>query len=281
VRLGFCGLGNMGRPMAARLVGAGHDVTVWNRTPDRAAALAGLGATVAGTPAAAASGAEAVVTMLADGSALEAVVHGTDGVAAAMAPGSTLIDMSTVGPDAIRSVAGRLPPGVDALDAPVKGGPARAERGELRILVGGRREVFERCLPVFAPLGTVTYVGPLGMGAAAKLVNNFAVITLVAALGEAAAVARRLGLDDSLTEDVLAATPLAATLERQWGRATGERPVSFRLRLAEKDLALAVDAASLAGSGIGAAALAQLQEGVRRGLGDEDVAAVIRLIRDG
>lgn len=279
MKLGFCGLGNMGRPMAVRLLRAGHELVVWNRTGGRTQELERIGATVADTPAAAAAGAEAVVTMLTDGDALDAVVHGDRGAASGLARGSALIDMSTVGPEAIRSVASRLPAGIDVLDAPVKGGPARAARGELRILVGGAEETFRRFGPVFAPLGTATLLGPLGTAAAAKLVNNFAVITLVTALGEAIALADAIGLDEAVALDVLAASPLAATVDRQWKRATGEVPASFRLHLAEKDLALAVHADRRRRLALGAQALAWLRAATRGGMEADDLAAVIRVIR--
>jgi 3-hydroxyisobutyrate dehydrogenase-like beta-hydroxyacid dehydrogenase len=183
VRLAFCGLGNMGLPMARRLLDAGHDVTVWNRTAGRADTLRERGAKVAATPREAATGADGLLTMLADGTALEAVLFGPGGAAEGLGRGTAVIDMSTVGPETIRSVAPRLPPGVDLLDAPVKGGPARAAAGELRILVGGSEEAFRRWEPVLSALGTPRRLGPLGTGAAAKVLNNFAVVSLVSVLG--------------------------------------------------------------------------------------------------
>src|SRR6266852_1280359 len=120
-RIGFLGLGEMGRPMASRLVCAGHDVIVWNRTADRTAPLAQEGAAVAPSPAKAAAGADFVITMLAAPEALEQVLFGTAGLASALSPGQVLIDMSTVGPDEVRSVAARLPKAASLVDAPVRG----------------------------------------------------------------------------------------------------------------------------------------------------------------
>jgi 3-hydroxyisobutyrate dehydrogenase len=281
MNVGFCGLGNMGRPMAAALIQAGHDVTVWNRTPGPEEELRGLGAAVASTPSALAAGAEVVMTMLSDAAALEEVLFGPDGVAEGIRPGAAVIDMSTVGPAAIRSVAARLPAGVDLLDAPVKGGPGRAEKRKLKILVGGSEDAFARWSPLLEAMGAPMHVGPSGAGAAAKVLNNFAVISLTATLGETMALADALGIDEDLALDVLAGTPLAATAERQWTRATGESPPSFRLRLAAKDLGLAVDAAHLAGRAVpqGEAALEWLSQADAAGLGDEDQAAVVNLIR--
>jgi 3-hydroxyisobutyrate dehydrogenase-like beta-hydroxyacid dehydrogenase len=282
MRVAFCGLGNMGAPMAERLVDSGLDVTVWNRSRPAAARLATRGATVAGSPADAAATAGVTVTMLADGAALEEVVFGPSGASEGLRAGGVLMDMSTIGPDAARSAAGRLPDGAGFVDAPVKGGPAKAASGELRILVGGAADDVERVAPVLGALGTWTHLGPVGTGAAAKVLNNYAVITLVSVLGEAVALADALGLEEELALDVLSRTPLAASAERQWPRVAGER-VSFKLRLAAKDLALAVDAAAagVRDLRLGAVALERLRQAERAGLGEEDQARVVARIRAG
>src|SRR5713226_9792914 len=119
-KIAFLGLGEMGTPMASRLLGAGHELAVWNRTPGRTAPLAERGAIAAATPAEAAAGAEIIITMLATSDALEQVVFGAGGVAGGLGAGQVLVDMSTVGPAAVRSVAARLPPGVPLVDAPVR-----------------------------------------------------------------------------------------------------------------------------------------------------------------
>lgn len=282
MRVAFCGLGNMGAPMAERLVDAGLECTVWNRSSPGADRLAARGATVARSPAEAAAGAEVTVTMLTDAAALEEVVFGPSGISDGLQAGGVLVDMSTVGPEAARSVAGRLPRGVGFVDAPVKGGPAKAAAGELRILVGGAADDVARAGPVLGALGTWAHLGPVGTGAAAKVLNNYAVITLVSVLGEAVALADALGLDEELALDVLSRTPLAASAERQWPRVTGER-ASFKLRLAAKDLALGLGAATAGGRDLplGAVALRRLREAERAGLGDEDQARVVARIRAG
>ena len=145
--IAFLGLGQMGAPMAGRLLAAGNPLTVWNRTASKADGLRAGGARVAPTPAAAVRDADVVVTMLSDPDALEAVVFGPEGAARELRPGAVLIDMSTVGPDVIRSIAERLP-GVDVLDAPVRGSVGAAEGGSLRIVVGGSADAFERCRSV-------------------------------------------------------------------------------------------------------------------------------------
>src|SRR5512138_2159525 len=137
VTIAFLGTGQMGEPMARRLVAAGHDVRVWNRTRARTDALAAAGARVAPSPAAAATGAEVVITMLADPPAVTSVLFGPSGAADALRPGVVLVEMSTIGPAAVRKIAGRLPAGVGLVDAPVSGGVGAAAAGALTILAGG------------------------------------------------------------------------------------------------------------------------------------------------
>src|SRR5271169_6346000 len=153
-KIGFLGLGEMGRPMASRLLRAGHVLTVWNRDAERTVPLAEEGAMVASSPAKVATGADFVITMLATPEALEQVLFGTAGLAPALTPGQVLIDMSTVGPDEIRSVAARLPRGVSLVDAPVRGSVPQATSGHLDIFVGATDEDYERVRPILECLGS-------------------------------------------------------------------------------------------------------------------------------
>src|SRR5690606_11163701 len=149
MRIGFIGLGTMGAPMARRLVEAGHDVVVHNRTREREEPLAALGARRAATPRECATAREVVFTMVSDTPDLEAVVLGPDGAALGLEPGSVLVDMSTVSPAATRRLAAELEDrGVSMLDAPVSGGSEGAERGTLSIMVGGPAEALERVRPL-------------------------------------------------------------------------------------------------------------------------------------
>jgi 3-hydroxyisobutyrate dehydrogenase len=281
-KLAFCGLGQMGTPMAARLVDAGHDVSVWNRTPERAAPLERRGARRAASPADAAAGAEAAITMVADPSALEAVVLGDGGLAEGLTSGSTLIDMSTVGPDAVRWIAGRLPDGVSMMDAPVLGTVPHAESGELKVFAGGEGQDVERWRPLLGALGTVVHVGPLGSGAAMKLVTNSTLGALMTALGEALAVADALGLDQGTVLDVLAESPIGVTVNRKRESIeSGSYPPTFKLSLARKDLALVNDAAGNAGLDlrVAPASGSWLATAESAGLGSLDYGAVIAHIR--
>ena len=282
MRVAFCGLGGMGRPMATRLLGAGVELVVWNRSLGAAEELGRLGASVATAPSAAADGASVAITMLADDDAVHQVVAGPDGVFEGATPGAVVVDMSTVSPDISRSLAERAPEGVHVLDAPVKGGPAKAAAGELKILVGGSEEAFERARAILSHLGSPRLLGPNGAGAAAKVLNNYAVITLVSVMGEALVLAEALGIERAAALEILAATPLARTVEHQWPRASGEAKASFPMRLAAKDLQLAVESARDAGRAVPLAeeALERLERTVRAGMGDADQARVVYAVVD-
>ncbi len=275
--IAFCGLGRMGVPMAARLLDAGHELRVWNRTPGKAGSLVEAGATETGSPAEAAAGADVVVTMLADPAAVEDVVSAAD-----LSAGTVLIEMSTIGPDAVRSLATRLPEGVELLDAPVLGSIPQATEGTLKIFVGGDAEVFERRRPVLEAMGTPRHLGPLGAGAAMKLVANSTLGALMTGLAEALALADGLGLEEADVLDILSESPIGVT-------AKGKRPLiesgvykpNFTLGLAAKDLRLVMEGAEAAGVELRVAAAARswLERADEHGLGDLDYSAVIADVR--
>ena len=274
--IAFLGLGQMGSLMAANLLDAGHDVTVWNRTSDKAEALRSRGASVASTPAEAAADADAVLTMLTDAAALEEVVFGDDGVASSIRPGAALIDLSTVGPAPIRDLASRLPGGVDVLDAPVRGSVDKARAATLGIVVGGSEEAYERWRGVLETLGAPVHVGELGSGQAAKVVNNAAVITAMALVGECLSLAERLGLPREEAFDLLEQTFIGDAV--RYVRSRMEPPdfaPRFKADLAGKDLRLALE-----GDGGGtelrtiAAAASWYEDLGALGLGELDFTAV-------
>jgi 3-hydroxyisobutyrate dehydrogenase/2-hydroxy-3-oxopropionate reductase len=241
------GLGNMGARIARRLLDAGHDVVVWNRTPERIEPLVELGAHRVATPAAAAKRSDFLITMVADPRALRTVSDGPHGVGAGGHADLTVIEMSTVGPAAVRGLRAVLPAKVTLLDAPVLGSVAEAEAGELTILVGGPESAFEGARPLLAQLGAVVHVGPLGAGAAAKLVANATLFGTVTLLGEAIAFGRALGLPEDALYAVLRATPLATQAERRrQAIAADEYPRRFGLALAAKDASLVAAAANAA-----------------------------------
>jgi 3-hydroxyisobutyrate dehydrogenase len=274
------GLGAMGRAIAAKLQAAGHDLSVWNRTPGRDEELVSASASRADTPAHAVRDAEVVVTMLTDPPALEAVLFGPDGASSAIPETATLIEMSTVGPTEIASAAERL--SVPVLDAPVLGSVPSVETGTLVILAGGERAVFDRQAELLAVLGTPMYVGPSGSGAWLKLVNNAASTATLVALGELLALTDRAGLGIDAVLQGLEAGPLASLIERWRPRLKGDDQASyFRLALARKDLALVFDEAEREGVDLSVAetAAARCDEAIEAGLGDEDFGAIVPFLR--
>ena len=194
-KIAFLGLGQMGTPMAMRLLEAGHDVRVWNRDHDRTVALSQRGASVAVSPSDAAADVEFAITMLATPEAVNDVLFGPSGLAETLGPGQILIEMSTIGPKAFRSVAARLPDGVGAVDAPVRGSVPAATSGRLDIFVGAANDDFERVRPILQSLGVVRHIGAPGSGAAMKLVVNATLGAAIVAFGEALALATSLSLD--------------------------------------------------------------------------------------
>lgn len=276
--IAFVGLGAMGRRMARRLLGAGHAVVVWNRTAAKALALVEAGARTAASPAEAARGADAVLTMVSDGSALRAVTEGPDGALRGLAAGASMIEMSTVGVAALARLQARAPAGVAVLDAPVLGSVAEAEAGTLRILVGGGEPAVARWWGLLEVLGTPYHVGPAGAGAAAKLLVNAAIFAVLGALGESLAVGRALGLPDGVVFDVLGHTPLAAQAERRRpALESGEYPARFALSLARKDAALVSELATSEGLDLRVveAARSWLADAEAAGLGAHDYVAVL------
>ena len=281
-KLAFLGLGRMGLPMASRLVEAGHEVTVWNRTAEKGGPVVQKGARQAASPAEAVAGAEAVCTMLATPAALEEVLFGPEGVAEAAPPGATLLEMSTVGPHAIGEVRARLPEVVRMLDAPVLGSIPEATEGSLKVFAGGDPETFERWRMVLGVFGTPRLVGPLGSGAAMKLVVNSTLMVLMTGLGEALALGDAFGLEQAAVLDVLSDAAIGVTARGKRSRIeSGTYPPNFTLELARKDATLIVAEARRAWveTPVAIGALGWMTEGDEVGFGDLDYSAVVARIR--
>jgi 3-hydroxyisobutyrate dehydrogenase/2-hydroxy-3-oxopropionate reductase len=279
--VGLVGLGGMGSRMARRLLLAEHELVVWNRTPDKMTPLVDLGAVAAKSPAEAAERSEVVLTMVSDPAALRAVTEGPSGVAAGSRTSSTVIEMSTVGPDAIARLDSILPEGTGLLDAPVLGSLAEATSGSLRIFVGGPRPLVERWTPLLSTLGNPMHVGPLGSGAAAKLMANLTLLGALGVLGEALALAQGLGLARDTAFDVLASTPLAAQAERRRPAIEGDDfPPRFSLSLARKDADLIAEAGSEKGVDLRVTAAVRrwLADAEDASWGDRDYSAVLAWI---
>ena len=282
MRLGFCGLGQMGAPMAGRLVDAGHEVIVWNRTVAKTEPLVARGATRASTPREAATDVDAVFTILSDPEALAEVLFGGDGVIASATP-TTVVEMSTVGPRCILDARRRLPDQFGLVDAPVFGTVPEATNGTLRIFVGVPVEDFTRWKPILSVLGHPVRIGDTGHAAAMKLVLNVTLKVLAVELGEALALGDAYGLDEHVMLDVLEGTPIGPTVVRCRPAEGGRSPTMFKLVLGEKDLRLVDEAADDTGLlfPVATAARSWYIDAEEAGLGELDYTAVIRHIRAG
>ena len=206
-KLGYLGLGMMGFPMTRRLVDAGYDVTVWNRSSGKAAALVQAGAKLAGNPQDVAATANIIFMCLTDAAAVEEVVFGPDGLATAAGAGKLIVDFSSIHPDAARSIAARLKStnGMGWIDAPVSGGTMGAEQGTLAVMAGGDASDIERVRPyVLSMARRLTHMGPTGAGQTSKLCNQVIVGCAMAVLAEATRLAVNAGIDAKRLPEALA-----------------------------------------------------------------------------
>lgn len=278
MKLALLGTGLMGRPMALRLLGAGWPLTVWNRSPDKAAALIAAGAVLAPSAAEAAASADLVITMLEHGGVVRAVLQ-EGGVLGALRPGALFVDMGSIQPVEAREhaawLAGR---GVGALDAPVSGGTLGAEAGTLAIMAGGAAEDFVRALPVLSALGRATHVGPAGAGQLAKLANQMIVGITIGAVAEALILAERGGADPARVREALRGGFADSRILEVHGQRMVQRDFAKRAAMTVqlKDLRNALATAEDAGAVLPVTALfAQLYaEAIEHGDADADHAGL-------
>lgn len=274
-RIGFIGLGIMGRGMAANLLEAGLPVRVWNRTASRMGPLVEAGAAAGENPADVASKSDIVITCVSDTPDVEAVILGDRGVSSGARPGSLVVDMSTVSPSATREVAKRLEArGIEMLDAPVSGGSEGAANGTLSIMVGGDTGQVARAMPAFRAMGkTITHVGPIGAGQTVKLVNQIVVVVNMLAVGEGLLFAEAAGVDLAKTLDAITGGAAGSWMLQNRGPQVIERDwrPGFMIDLQQKDLRLALDAADEMGVPLlGTSTVFQLYRTLQRaGLGKE------------
>lgn len=278
-RIGLLGTGIMGAGMARSIIRAGHELTVWNRSRDKAAPLADDGATVADDPADAVRGADVVVTMLYDADSVADVVAG---VAGEFGDDAVWLQTSTVGLDGVTRLAQLARDhDIDLLDAPVLGTKEPAEKGALTVLVGGDESLRERVAPVLGAIGAATvWVGPeLGDGHRLKLVANSWVLSLVTATGQAVGLAQRLGVDPQMFLDAISGGPLDAGYAQLKGKAmlAREFPASFGADGALKDAGLIAAAMESVGmdSSVMQAIYDRFAATVDAGHAREDMASVI------
>ena len=285
MRVAVIGLGTMGAPMAGHLLDAGHELTVHNRTRERELPLAERGAARAATPGRGCRGADAVLICVSDTPDLEAVLFGGDGVAQGLAAGGTVVDCSTVSPSATAELAERLAAqGIGLVDAPVSGGSEGAQNGTLTIFVGGSPEHVERAQPILQAFGKrITHLGPSGSGQMAKAVNQVMIAGTYATVGEGIALAQAAGLPlEQLMEALSAGAASSWVLaNRAQNMVDDSYPLGFKVSLHRKDVAIALDEAGRLGLDLGVSqvVLAEEDDLIGEGHGDEDVSALARIAK--
>ena len=283
MKLGFIGLGVMGRPMAGHLIAAGHDVAI-NRVKPASQYLVDAAARAAATAQEAARDAEVIILMLPDTPDVDAVLFGAEGIAEHLTPGALVIDMSSICPVATKLFAERIrAQGCEYLDAPVSGGEVGARNAALTIMAGGTEAAFSRALPLFQTMGkTITRVGEVGDGQTAKVANQIIVGLTIEAVAEALLFASRAGADPAKVREALMGGFAASRVLEVHGERmnNGNFEPGFRLRLHRKDLALALDAArSLDLALPNTASTAQLMSAaIAQGDADRDHSSLIRTL---
>lgn len=287
-KIAFIGLGNMGRPMALNLVGAGHALTVFDLNPDAVAALQNAGAAAVSSPSDAVKNAEVVVTMLPAGQQVKAVYGG---LFDHLLPGTLLIDCSTIDVDTARLVAGiAADKGFTMLDAPVSGGTAGAAAGTLTFMVGGAEEAYGKALPILGAMGkTIVHAGAAGNGQAAKICNNMVLGISMIAVSEAFAMGQKLGLDAQTLFDISSKASGQCWAMTSYCPAPGPVPTApanrdyqpgFAAAMMLKDLKLSQEAAGAAGANtpLGKAAMELYQRYCDEGNAGVDFSGIIKML---
>ncbi len=247
MRLGFIGLGIMGRPMAKHLIAAGHTMTVWNRSQPGIDDVVAAGGVAAASPADVARASEVVFTMVGDSPDVEHVAFGPGGIAEGASAGLVHIDMTTISPGVTRSIAERYAAkGIEMIDAPVSGGEGGAVNATLSIMAGGKQDVFERCKPLFEALGkTITYCGPIGAGQTVKLCNQVAVSVTNMAVCESLVLAAKAGVSPTTMLNAISGGAAASWQLLNLGpkMIEGDFRPGFKVWHQQKDLRLALEVA--------------------------------------
>jgi 3-hydroxyisobutyrate dehydrogenase-like beta-hydroxyacid dehydrogenase len=279
------GLGVMGGRIARRLLAAGHRVTGYNRTPQKARWLLDAGMAWADSPRQAAEVSEVIFTMVTDTDALRAVAEGPRGLLAGLGPGKVYVDMSTVSPAASRDLAARVRErGARMLDAPVSGSVATLEAGQLSIMVGGDRETFERVRPLLLDIGpTVTYVGPNGQAVLMKIATNLSLAVQMLAFSEGVVLAEKAGIPRDVAVEVLLGSVIASPMIRYRGPFVLRMPEEawFDVGMMLKDMELALELGRQLSVPLPTTAVTAQWLTAARGLGwgHQDFAVLVHVVR--
>ncbi|WP_341744257.1 NAD(P)-dependent oxidoreductase [Azonexus hydrophilus] len=281
MKVGFIGLGAMGRPMALHLQAAGHALHVWAR---RSASCAGLPATVHASPAELGAACEVVFTVITSSADVEGVTLGDNGLIHGMAPGSMLVDCSTIAPDVARRIAGQLAEkGIHMLDAPVSGGEQGAKDATLAIMAGGDAAVLERVRPLLEKLGQrIVHIGPNGAGQVAKACNQMIMVAAIEAVAEAMRLAAAAGVDPAKVKQALAGGSAGSRVLEIMGQRMVDRDFSagIEARLHHKDFGLVLEAARQSGVPVAltASVAQQLNALMALGFGKNDTSSLLRVL---
>ncbi len=271
--IGFIGLGAMGAGIVPRLMAAGHTVTGWNRSKDKAAPLIKAGMRLAESPRAVAAASEIVFSIVTDAAAVRAIALGPDGIIAGLKAGSIYVDMSTIAPDVSRAVAHEFAAkGLAMLDAPISGSPITLAQGNASVMVGGDRKAFERVEPVLRAIGPkVTYIGQSGLAVQMKISVNLLLMVEVIAFGEAVALAEKGGVKRETAVDAILKSVAASPVLGYRGPfiLEGKMPAVplADVTLQQKDMLLALEQGRKLGSPVPLAAAANEMMNACRGLG--------------
>ncbi len=283
-KIGYIGLGLMGKPIATNLLNAGFQLSVFNRSSAPVEELVSMGATSARSPRAVAEVSEVVFTNLPDSPDVEQVVLGREGIIEGASPGTIYVDNSTIKPETARMIAEALgEKGISALDAPVSGGDVGAKAGTLAIMVGGPAEALEKVLPVFEAMGeTITHVGESGAGQVAKACNQVMTAAQMVAMGELIMLAQRAGVSaEKVVEAIRGGAAQCWTLDVKPPRLfAGDRAPGFRAQMMHKDLGIVLDTARAYGVPMPTTASnMQLYESMLQlGMGELDNSGVIGVL---
>ena len=243
--LGFVGLGVMGSEMVLRLLEKGHTLTGYNRTRSKAARLLDKGMRWAGSPREVAAASDFTFSMVTNSPALEMIVEGPDGILAGLAPGKVLIDMSTVSPEFSRSVAAKVrAKDADMVDAPVSGSVITLQEGKLSVMVGGRKDTFDRVKPLLLDIGPkVTYVGDNGLALVMKIAANLSLAVQMLAFSEGILLAEKSGISREVAVEVLTNSAIASPMVKYRGPFVLKLPAEawFNVNMMQKDMLLALD----------------------------------------
>lgn len=284
MKLGFIGLGAMGRPMALHLIRAGHGLSVYARRAEAAQPLVEAGAQRLATPAQVAAASEVVFTMVTTGADLEQVALGEDGIVHGAQPGTVLVDMGTIPPVTARRIAARLAErGIEMIDAPVSGGEAGALNATLAIMAGGKAEVLARVRPLLEKLGrTIVHIGPNGAGQVAKACNKMIMVSCIEAVAEAMLLAEKAGVDPERVRRALAGGSAGSRVLEVFGARMTARDfkAGVEARLHHKDFAILLDEAARLGAPLPIAAQVgqQLNALMAQGWGREDTSCLLRVL---